>query len=187
MTTRTVLSRLAPVPSHRGLVGAALVVAIVGSIVALTLRPGPVSYILPTPLTRDMASDLTGEQAVSGGGFSGSSSYRKAGLADGSWLHLEALYVDEELGDFVSPPSDATVTVETMDVPVHASKQTMTYARRPAVLADVTVHCMRYVLSADGVVVDDAALEAYVRDLRDQVSQWYAGAPEDPCRRRTTR
>lgn len=183
-TTSTLPSRLSPVPSHRSLVGAALVIAAVGSVLALTVRPDPVSYILPTPLTMDVASDLADQPAMGGGGFNGSSSYQRARLADGSWLHLEALYVDEELSDFVSPPSGATLTVETIAVPVHASKKTFTYARRPAVIADVTVHCMRYVLSADGVVVDDAALGVYLRSLRDEVSQWYARAPEDPCRNR---
>lgn len=185
MSTRTLSSRLAPVPSQGWLVGAALVVALMGSVVALTYRPGPVSYVLPTPLTLDAATELTGQRAVSGGGFNGSSSDRRARLADGSWLHLEGLYVDEELSEFVSPPGDARFTVETIEVPVDASKKTVTYARRPTVLADVTVHCMRYVLSADGVApVDDAALGAYVDSLRDQVSQWYANAPEDPCRNR---
>lgn len=187
MTTPTLPSRLAPVQSQRWLMGAALIVALVGSVVALVHRPGPVSYVLPTSLTLEAASELTGQRAVSGGGFNGSSSYRKARLADGSWLHLEGLYVDEELSEFVSPPGDATFTVETIEVPVDASKKTVTYARRPTVLADVTVHCMRYVLSADGVApVDDAALGAYVDGLRDQVSQWYADAPEDPCRNRPT-
>lgn len=185
MTTPTLPSRLAPVPSQRWLAGAALIVALVGSVVALVHRPGPVSYVLPTPLTLEAASELTGQRAVSGGGFNGSSSDRKARLADGSWLHLEGLYVDEELSEFVSPPGDARFTVETIEVPVHASKKTVTYARRPTVLADVTVHCMRYVLSADGVApVDDAALDAYVDSLRDELAQWYADAPEDPCRNR---
>lgn len=188
MTTPPPLrSRLASAQRQRGLVGAALIVALVGSVVALVHRPGPVSYILPTPLTLEAASELTGQRAVSGGGFNGSSSYRKARLEDGSWLHLEGLYVDEELSEFVSPPGDATFTVETIEVPVDASKKTMTYARRPTVLADVTVHCMRYVLSADGVAPgDDAALDAYVDRLRDHVSQWYVDAPEDPCRNRPT-
>lgn len=178
---------LAPIAEHRRLVAVAIVVAVITSVIGLwSVRPLPIRYAPPMPLNPDSAKTLAEADRATGGGRTGSGrSEMGFTFPDGTWIHLESFYTDDEPPTLVRPPSSAVVTGETVELDVDASRDTFTLAHPPPVVADETIGCVRFVLYSDGVQPTPQALGRFLHQVRQQTEQWYAQLPQDPCLHRT--